>query len=121
MRISDWSSDVCSSDLMEPFGPTASLVFEVRRDLVERRHGLGEEVDGTARVGGGLGGEESQHVVVAEPGRLLGWARPCDEATVFGQQRGLDAALGGDEVEAVADEHEGGAGDRKSTRLNSSH
>src|SRR3546814_7495587 len=27
MRISDWSSDVCSSDLLGPFGPTFGLFF----------------------------------------------------------------------------------------------
>src|SRR3546814_14691308 len=40
MRISDWSSDVCSSDLRpKPFveadGPLRAVLFEIGRDLAE--------------------------------------------------------------------------------------
>src|SRR3546814_16668932 len=37
MRISDWSSDVCSSDLLDPFSLSASaqLVYADRADAVD--------------------------------------------------------------------------------------
>src|SRR3546814_9699440 len=47
MRISDWSSDVCSSDLYDPFGAahsstsnSAGLGFAVGRDLAGRTNNV---------------------------------------------------------------------------------
>src|SRR3546814_2424129 len=47
MRISDWSSDVCSSDLRQPFGTCELLSSERRRDLASSPgggSGAGDEV-----------------------------------------------------------------------------
>src|SRR3546814_1338821 len=59
MRISDWSSDVCSSDLAEAYeseadGPMASLTFPVRLSGVAPAGGVWFDAlvaDGTARAG----------------------------------------------------------------------
>src|SRR3546814_13955611 len=66
MRISDWSSDVCSSDLLfrlafaerdRDVGVDFSLWIEVRRDLIMRRRGEG----GTHRDRRGRQGESDPH------------------------------------------------------------
>src|SRR3546814_4491966 len=49
-RISDWSSDVCSSDLVElgiaaPIGKLAALVLVVERGVHPSPHQLGEDVE----------------------------------------------------------------------------
>src|SRR3546814_4504554 len=66
MRISDWSSDVCSSDL--PIAAHASR-YAARPDAQEpvaRAFGL-RAGDGRARNGGGDGGDERPHARVSEP------------------------------------------------------
>src|SRR3546814_5863735 len=109
MRISDWSSDVCSSDLLGVAQTTAILQFEIeaggvaefgdggwcnRNDL---RVTVGAEVMHHAR-------RQRLHLVL-----VAGTLRPILE-TDKREARVLAAAA---EVEA--------AEDRKSTRLNSSH
>src|SRR3546814_16511796 len=49
MRISDWSSDVCSSDLR-----VRVLIFD---HLSHRAVGVGED----AAIGGGIGGAKAEH------------------------------------------------------------
>src|SRR3546814_1569372 len=51
MRISDWSSDVCSSDLTDRRGGAASHFLGGGRHLVHRR---GDQLDLTALPGNGL-------------------------------------------------------------------
>src|SRR3546814_19510779 len=53
MRISDWSSDVCSSDLMRP---DIAIEDDARRIVVDQRP-LAMLALGMARVGEALGGE----------------------------------------------------------------
>src|SRR3546814_9924369 len=94
MRISDWSSDVCSSDL--------------------------DEVGVDPQVEDFLEGKEPVRIPAAERGderraRRAGRARRGDEAV----RREMDDAIVG-KVGAVLDRRVG-KGDRKSTRLNSSH
>src|SRR3546814_6552767 len=97
MRISDWSSDVCSSDL----NPQARVGDRLlaRRERERRAH----RVDAVDLAGGGQA-EARCLVLLRDPG---------GEEVVL-QQR--DPTTGDGLVErAVVDE------DRKSTRLNSSH
>src|SRR3546814_7793430 len=108
MRISDWSSDVCSSDLSEEGGP----------DRDEDR--LTRQIDDQA---GGEAGQQHGGGSIA-----LGVNK---EARA---DRGIDRQGKGREPEQEPDEIEGGYAaqddhqshkrppvDRKSTRLNSSH
>src|SRR3546814_6773394 len=68
MRISDWSSDVCSSDLVEDFlGDAVAEVFVlgVATHVDEGQYGNGAAVAGLARRSWGRGGR----------GGRVGWAR----------------------------------------------
>src|SRR3546814_8819530 len=111
MRISDWSSDVCSSDLR-------SEIFTGR---VERKgvHADREKVDQTAAVDGGSVRRGQCHIVGARVARLAGRA-----AGGGGGSGGLGrvqhdlAVFRGD---AALDDQAGRASARKGTRLNSSH
>src|SRR3546814_2351854 len=98
MRISDWSSDVCSSDLVG-----AEAVLGHVDDL-----------------GSGVGVLDLDDVDVgrAEAGDLVGGAGRLDGGAVDGRGRGPRAVdLERPEVAGAL----GGGLDRKSTRLNSSH
>src|SRR3546814_1558803 len=110
MRISDWSSDVCSSDL-------ARAVHAVAAEAVEAEIFLGDQpVGGLNDIR--LGVEHVEHVAGLETGALadlevveiMPW-RDLDRARA---QFGIGMFVG-DHLEAAAGE------DRKSTRLNSSH
>src|SRR3546814_8219408 len=97
MRISDWSSDVCSSDLTEikrlqeqsadPYVETRTLYLDMRQRQIDSLRGKGR--DGTA----GLQAETTH----SQPGSFTDPETP---------------------TAAEPTEHET---DRKSTRLNSSH
>src|SRR3546814_4489549 len=107
MRISDWSSDVCSSDLREGDRLEVAVVDD----------GVG----GVGIDGNGLAGMRER---VARMGGTLAIESPRGQGTRLGLRVTLVAA----EPEAVAvaeaaapEAHEGRAIDRKSTRLNSSH
>src|SRR3546814_6348770 len=110
MRISDWSSDVCSSDLLAPFGRRRAVV-DLSISAVEDGVGGAGKMPGPAGLGSalrgaGVGGDEQ-----------IG-----DAVTVVGQ--GLAAqALDDDKVACLATQppEVRGKGDRKSTRLNSRH
>src|SRR3546814_5012654 len=100
MRISDWSSDVCSSDLLVVLGGVADEV------AVAVRHVLRRPVD-VARA-------EGHALVRADPEvELSGDDEP--ELLV-----GRVAVVGG-RPEPLLDAPEAERQDRKSTRLNSSH
>src|SRR3546814_9677503 len=100
MRISDWSSDVCSSDLY--FGP--AYVWRQGEAEVDRRHGLWELIDTDAYRN--------------NPIRLV-----TDQGVAM--RRRLTAAEASFEYELLVDLKNQGATDyvidRKSTRLNSRH
>src|SRR3546814_4787593 len=97
MRISDWSSDVCSSDLLPGH--------------FQRVEHLGAVVDAA--------------VVVAQAGQLVVEEADVERGVVDHKFRAIDEGeeLVGDrgELRLVGEELQGQAGDRKSTRLNSSH
>src|SRR3546814_6798021 len=113
MRISDWSSDVCSSDLHRAEGETGDSARYPRTDVVARREGgrpgpcvhFNGHIDVVA-VGHGWTVEPFEGVV--RDGRVYGRGA-CD------MKGGLAAAVIA--VEALLEENK----DRKSTRLNSSH
>src|SRR3546814_6751532 len=106
MRISDWSSDVCSSDL----GRGAGEGVRVRRDL---RRGQRHRLD-TAGDADGLGLAEAARRASAQ-------VRQAERdgaiaAVLRAEQREQGLVLGDRQKLAIA----GGKTDRKSTRLNSS-
>src|SRR3546814_5829647 len=104
MRISDWSSDVCSSDLAVDRRCAVSEYFDALH---------GRQRDGV-EVGAGAGGERRLRSAVAvdqHERTLAAEAAQVGERTGLGRAARLRAELAdGAEV-----------GDRKSTRLNSSH
>src|SRR3546814_8737639 len=123
MRISDWSSDVCSSDAAEAPGPggvadavqhhlrdgalavlrlVPRLIIDGGRQAVERPIAVQRGQAAEGHGGGGLHGVESKHMLAL-------------------QRRGA-----GRWIEGALREEPGRSGailarDRKSTRLNSSH
>src|SRR3546814_2096701 len=125
MRISDWSSDVCSSDLDVPVDADAAwraLVDDVDR-WWPKDHSWwgGESTLSIEPVAGGCfcertadGKRSARHMVVvfAEPGKLLrlaGGLGPLQGMGLHGVMEWRLAPI------------EGGTQDRKSTSLNSSH
>src|SRR3546814_1366879 len=111
MRISDWSSDVCSSDLVKIDGPCDYQTLIRLTVKTERRERV---VAGTL-----FGGTRARVVQVqdihfeAEVGRRMLFVRNRDKPGFIGK---LGSILGGAGVN-IANFHL----DRKSTRLNSRH
>src|SRR3546814_2862590 len=107
MRISDWSSDVCSSDLPAPCGRDPVLAIEDRK------------LDDQENAGGDHPAEHRRY----DPARRdAAHARPVDGIYTGGSDaaagdRADDGMGGGDGRAQPGGEVE----DRKSTRLNSSH
>src|SRR3546814_6677581 len=103
MRISDWSSDVCSSDLAEKIGGT-----DMNRKLLKKL-ALSGFVLGVATGCSGMG------KMADAPSRAAGTpalaAKSADKARAALEAGKADKAVGLAEP----------AVDRKSTRLNSSH
>src|SRR3546814_1057625 len=98
MRISDWSSDVCSSDLavVATAEPGDAIVF-----LGSTLHGAGENRSGSVRRG----------IIVSY---CLGWLKPYENQWLaYPPEIARDFSP---DLAALA-----GYADRKSTRLNSSH
>src|SRR3546814_6057773 len=105
MRMSDWSSDVCSSDLVDVRAFEHPLA-----DVATALEARDAEVDGA----GGRGLDEVIVADLLEP-RGVREARDLDLADLarlgLAGDRRRDGAVGADRDR----------GDRKSTRLNSSH
>src|SRR3546814_5554370 len=124
MRISDWSSDVCSSDLLV-LGGEAGFEDEIEplefgefvQFALGSRTVLDEAADKLVGIDAAAVVEEFDDDLIARLTRRYG------EAAVLALARG--AALGGGfdtVIERVADDvAQRIAQDRKSTRLNSSH
>src|SRR3546814_2759396 len=82
MRISDWSSDVCSSDLVAEVGVVPGLVHLVERDVRMRPQAAVEHADllevrqhrerGVGAVAVAQGLEVRVHAAVQVDARLLG-------------------------------------------------
>src|SRR3546814_11915985 len=91
LRISDWSSDVCSSDLVVSTGVGGGIVLD------------GRLLDGAAGNAGHIG-----HVIVEPEGRLCGCsARGCLEAEASGSA--IAARIGQPAADAgVADRNKDG-------------
>src|SRR3546814_6613219 len=108
MRISDWSSDVCSSDLVDLMDPLAAA-----GEADVGHQGLARAVHDTADDGDREGRGD-----VGQP--LLQHAHGLDHIELL-----TGAGRAGDDVDAAMAQAERledvEAGDRKSTRLNSSH
>src|SRR3546814_2729419 len=105
MRISDWSSDVCSSDLVPV---DALLGGKAAGDVV----GVGQ---GATDVGLG---DEGAGVAVTLVEAVIGGRMEAAEVLLRPHLDGV--GLDGQQVHGVAPRHRA-ALDRKSTRLNSSH
>src|SRR3546814_1530318 len=119
MRISDWSSDVCSSDLSAQhlrsehhLGAAVALDQLPAQRLAEARRRLADLLQEEVRVCAAIdvtGGDLGVAQVVSGDGQLTAVVALAVDA--------VDGArLGGIEDDDLA-----AAGDRKSTRLNSSH
>src|SRR3546814_10038344 len=107
MRISDWSSDVCSSDLPAP--TAGATPAPIASQLVGR---LGEIV---AEVGREFGGFPLLHAVLGHQlSEKAAVDAPRDIVTRGDRQESARIVV---EADAVIETR----GDRKSTRLNSSH
>src|SRR3546814_2495776 len=101
MRISDWSSDVCSSDL-----PECAIVADRTRLPPERPDFLGDRVFKPV----------AQTIITAMAAALLGGQTRQQDAS--GIQVAIGNAAG---IFEIGLEEITRTGDRKSTRLNSSH
>src|SRR3546814_6338348 len=100
MRISDWSSDVCSSDLIERQAPAFGACLRCYRRAV---------ADGDEALASGLiAWMSGQPNVAATVKRTAGIKGDIDHFGALGFLQGLLLILRD-------------SGDRKSTRLNSSH
>src|SRR3546814_7186191 len=117
MRISDWSSDVCSSDLVAWADADLGRHGAVVRDL----HLLlsGGDLNGAEKAGRIAGGEELLWIVAlaARPAELLRGGKLAGEGTIGGFG-GARATAGSGSFGPVENFHDL---DRMSTRLNSSH
>src|SRR3546814_14864947 len=106
MRISDWSSDVCSSDLLEqPVGLPAALRpadaahLEAEGDVVGHRHEREEREVLEDQRGRPLVRPDATHVAPADAHGALGG---LEEAGDGAQDRRLAAARGAEEAEELA-------------------
>src|SRR3546814_9035473 len=127
MRISDWSSDVCSSDLHHP----AAVIgqeheAEIVPALERRRNGVGlagDAIELTEYAFDDEGETEGQQQAV----KVVQLVEPTQQRPLQEDAEGADDEGSDDESEPVAqsgvsqDEPRDEGSDRKSTRLNSSH
>src|SRR3546814_7064724 len=111
MRISDWSSDVCSSDLAEVLGDGR---------VVGARGGLVGEVGAVAVGVAGVGAQVGLGVL---RGGGVGHAVPFVGSSIAAHGAAESDGVDTPEVtpSARCTSPRGTRGDRKSTRLNSSH
>src|SRR3546814_5614074 len=130
MRISDWSSDVCSSDLIERAldAPSADILLF----LLHGPDDAGSQAL-TKRLERAMG-PDAERIDLDGAALKIDPARLADEAasiSLFGGARWIRVTLAGDEalpaIEGLLQAAQAGnpviaiGGDRKSTRLNSSH
>src|SRR3546814_1544970 len=116
MRISDWSSDVCSSDLGEVSGET--LGVELARQRRRRRAGariLDREHKRQRKVAAGERGVDLDRIAL--PAGVVAGQRLAPEQLLEAQHDARARRQPALRIDAVL-QH---AADRKSTRLNSSH
>src|SRR3546814_9163910 len=117
MRISDWSSDVCSSDLIatQRIGMEGEGLCVVERDGPEAVDGRGRlQPEHVAR----RRAVQSRSIAVRERGVggiFLPHIRPAASHVDDGPAQIIET------VEDLVDLHQARAGDRKRTRLNSIH
>src|SRR3546814_10572696 len=130
MRISDWSSDVCSSDLFDAVAPTldAAAVTTAFRQRVAGMSPPLVWVTGKTPIEGGADAvlaalRESQQVAVAPPAVATGAAFAYRDFGAPGRIVSDDriADLGIRRIRFANDVMLNIKTDRKSTRLNSSH
>src|SRR3546814_7697229 len=116
MRISDWSSDVCSSDLrqLEVFKRTGDNAHQIRAMLTQEKVA---DTDKHFRI---VGVEAYCAAGGTFTTDLFGERRYCDDAGLFMDlvQDRLDAIAKAAREDGWRDAE---GQDRKSTRLNSSH
>src|SRR3546814_16904260 len=94
MRISDWSSDVCSSDLIIPFG-----VDPGRPPLVGRRPGVGAAGLGFADGAGRRIDHHDARVAVPQDEQPGGMPRQADrKSVVSGKRVSVRVSLGGPRI-----------------------
>src|SRR3546814_1020584 len=109
MRISDWSSDVCSSDLRAILTP--DVYSQRRKELQDSAASLQQRAR-SMRQGIDRGFSETmqkiQLVLFEEVGKLA-------------QDRGVNLVLPRSQIVVAIDSYDITEQDRKSTRLNSSH
>src|SRR3546814_4991118 len=116
MRISDWSSDVCSSDLSEDVRPAMANLNDAIKSAKASTDTLNAAI-GDARPG--LQAFSKQ--TVPEVGQLVHDLRVMSESLSSVAQK-LDQGGAGSLIgPQKLPDYEPGQGDRKSTRLNSSH
>src|SRR3546814_6505543 len=121
MRISDWSSDVCSSDLTFPGGASSIEPVQVNGGRARIR---GVEVEATARpveavtATFGLSRLDTKYLEIA-PGAVI----PANAVLPFTPKWSLSGGLAYEFEISTAGTMKlrGDWKDRKSTRLNSSH
>src|SRR3546814_7385490 len=115
MRISDWSSDVCSSDLLRASDLAAADLAGFFRTSFQVR-GLLDQIGRRGRLG------DEREALVGKDGDDGGRGRALVQRISRGVERlaefhDVDAAL----AECRPERRRRVGGDRKSTRLNSSH
>src|SRR3546814_3929532 len=133
MRISDWSSDVCSSDLLgRDLGHVAALEARQAKLLLARLAAAVAAGDGGGAVGRPADNLVESHLIRRTVRQADDYHALVQQGGVEGGQRGFLAAVlgggGGEDATHLADQgplDPQAAGlveeDRKSTRLNSSH
>src|SRR3546814_1798325 len=110
MRISDWSSDVCSSDLLAVHGAAEEWLARLPGAAHLQRLAPGLAFLADLHIAAALGVRQGQRDLgLAEEGDPVGTRLPFRQAELAAKVAG---------AEFVAHMHQG---DRKSTRLNSSH
>src|SRR3546814_3856057 len=111
MRMSDWSSDVCSSDLLTPFATVTSASPRQVTQMVEAAHGA-------YRGGAPLPYERG---AILDRAAALVVERQADFVRTMQAEAGFTEADAGGEVRRCIQTLRLSGEDRKSTRLNSSH
>src|SRR3546814_3686072 len=120
MRISDWSSDVCSSDLLANIGQEA---FAVDRTIEDARRGEPIAAQGAQEGHGApvtVRGEAAHPLASRPPAAQWGHVGLDPGLVDEHETAGIETTLPGLPAPALAGHVRPGL-DRKSTRLNSSH